>query len=67
MLPQTPSEEPRLVTIARAARQLAYSTRHINILIQRGELQAIGSGRGRRVVAASIATFIERQLEERAR
>jgi excisionase family DNA binding protein len=56
------TDEPRLLyTITQTAHKLSYSTRYIDILLRRGELEAIGSRRGRRIIAASVDRFIERK------
>lgn len=54
--------EPLQVTIAEAARLLAYDTRTIRRLIVRGELSAVGEGRLRRVPLQSLRDYQQRHL-----
>jgi excisionase family DNA binding protein len=54
--------EPLQVSIAEAARLLAYDTRTIRRLIGRGELPAVGEGRMRRVPLQSLRDYQQRHL-----
>jgi excisionase family DNA binding protein len=53
--------DPKLLTIGATARLLSCSTRHVHELIRRGDLEAIGHRRGRRVITASVDAYIERE------
>ena len=55
---------PVLIRIREAAQLLATSPRTIQRRIDAGELTAIGRGRGRRVVRASIERYVERAIDE---
>lgn len=60
----TPAQvTPLFVKISEAAGLMRYSERTVLRLIACGKLRAVGKGRGRRVVFASIAAF--EQAEER--
>ncbi|HEU4323317.1 MAG TPA: helix-turn-helix domain-containing protein [Roseiflexaceae bacterium] len=48
------------VTIREAAELLSYDPRHIRRLVQKGELVAVGQGRGRRIKYESLIKFQER-------
>lgn len=54
--------EPLQVSIAEAARLLAYDTRTIRRLITRGELTAVGEGRMRRVPVQTLRDYQQRHL-----
>jgi excisionase family DNA binding protein len=54
--------EPLQVSIAEAARLLAYDTRTIRRLIARGELTAVGEGRMRRVPVQTLRDYQQRHL-----
>ncbi len=54
--------EPLQVTIAEAARLLAYDTRTIRRLIIRGELPAVGEGRLRRIPLQGLRDYQQRHL-----
>lgn len=54
--------EPFQVTIAEAARLLAYDTRTIRRLITRGELAVVGVGRLRRIPLQSLRDYQQRHL-----
>lgn len=55
--------EPLQVTIAEAARLLAYDTRTIRRLIIRGELAAVGEGRLRRIPLQGLRDYQQRHLQ----
>lgn len=55
--------EPLQVTIAEAARLLAYDTRTIRRLIIRGEIQAVGEGRMRRIPLQGLRDYQQRHLQ----
>jgi hypothetical protein len=58
------SNEPRLLyTISQTAYKLACSPRFVNTLIRRDDLEAIGTRRGRRIIAVSVDRYIERQRQ----
>lgn len=61
------SDLPRLLTVEATARELSYSARHVLTLIKRGQLEAIGYRRGRRVVGASIERYIAAQAAQQHR
>lgn len=54
--------EPLQVTIAEAARLLAYDTRTIRRLIIRGEIPAVGEGRLRRIPLQGLRDYQQRHL-----
>jgi excisionase family DNA binding protein len=54
--------EPLQVTIAEAARLLAYDSRTIRRLIVRGELVAVGEGRMRRIPVQALRDYQQRNL-----
>lgn len=54
--------EPLQVTIAEAARLLAYDTRTIRRLIIRGEIPAVGEGRLRRIPLQGLRDCQQRHL-----
>lgn len=54
--------EPLQVTIAEAARLLAYDTRTIRRLIARGELSAVGEGRMRRIPVQTLRDYQQRHI-----
>lgn len=53
------------ITITEAADLLRYDPRHIRRLVQRGELVAVGKGRGRRILYQSILDFQRRHSTEK--
>lgn len=55
---QNPTSAPVLVTIAECKRLTNYDESTIYRRIQAGEWQAVGRGRGRRVVWASVERWI---------
>ncbi|NTU77917.1 MAG: helix-turn-helix domain-containing protein [Chloroflexales bacterium] len=62
-LPDGPERlEPLQVTIAEAARLLAYDSRTIRRLITRGELTAVGEGRMRRVPVQALRDYQQRHI-----
>lgn len=57
---------PLLVTFEEAAQTLGgpkrpVSTRHVERLVKAKKLRAVGRGRARRIVYASILTYIEKE------
>jgi excisionase family DNA binding protein len=52
--------EPLQVTIREAAQLLRYDERTIRRLVQRGELQAVGRGRLRRIAVSDLKEWQER-------
>lgn len=57
---------PLLITYEEAAQTLGgpkkpVSTRHIERLVKARQLRAVGTGRARRIVYASILAYIERE------
>jgi len=54
--------EPLQVTIAEAARLLAYDSRTIRRLIARGELAAVGEGRMRRIPVQTLREYQQRHI-----
>jgi len=54
--------EPLQVTIAEAARLLAYDSRTIRRLIARGELKAVGEGRMRRIPVQTLRDYQQRHI-----
>jgi excisionase family DNA binding protein len=54
--------EPLQVTIDEAARLLAYDSRTIRRLITRGEIDAVGEGRMRRVPVQSLRDYLQRHI-----
>ena len=59
-----PLSEPLQVTIRKAAQLLSYDERTIRRLIIRGELQAIGRGRMRRIALADLRDWQQRNRTE---
>jgi excisionase family DNA binding protein len=59
-----PLSEPLQVTIRKAAQLLSYDERTIRRLIIRGELQAVGRGRMRRIALADIREWQRRNRNE---
>lgn len=57
MLRLTPTQ---LLTIDEAAAQLRCSPDTIRRRVRKRELEAVGTGRGRRIIAASVQRWIER-------
>ena len=47
------------VTIAEAATLLSFTSRTVRRLLQRGELDFVGHGRGRRIPMESLKAYIE--------
>ena len=60
IVPLDPPQPPLQVTIHEAARLLAYNTRTIKQLIDRGELPTVGEGRLRRVPMQSLLEYQQR-------
>jgi excisionase family DNA binding protein len=53
-----------LITYMEAARQLGnVSTRHIQRLVASRQIKAVGRGRARRIVYASIIAYVEREAK----
>ena len=59
-----PLSEPLQVTIRKAAQLLSYDERTIRRLIIRGELQAVGRGRMRRIALADLRDWQRRNRNE---
>jgi excisionase family DNA binding protein len=57
-----PEAAPLQITIKEAARLLSYNPRTIRRLIERGELQAIGAGKLRRILSESVVGYQQRNL-----
>jgi excisionase family DNA binding protein len=55
---------PLQLPIRAAARLLSYDARTITRLVERGELQAVGQGKLRRIVTASLHAYQQRHLVE---
>lgn len=55
-----PPEHSLVVTTLEAAQALRVSTRHIERMVQRGELRAVGRGRARRIVWQSVLDYVNR-------
>ena len=53
---------PLQVTIKEAARLLSYNPRTIRRLVERGELQATGVGKLRRILSESMLHYQQRNL-----
>ena len=64
--PERPLVElsPLLLSPEEAARVLAVSRTRIYELISAGEISSVRAGRLRRVVAASLPAWVDRQLDE---
>lgn len=58
---------PLLLTYRSAAEALACGRTKVYELVERGELLAVGKGKGRRIVADSIRDFVRRLEEEERR
>lgn len=55
-------QAPRLqVTVEEAAHMLSYDVSTVRRKIARGEIEATGHGRGRRVIVASLEEYIARE------
>ncbi len=61
--PAVTSDDLELITVAEAARLLAFDPRTIHRLISEGELAAVGSSHRLRVQRASIRSYIERHRD----
>lgn len=61
-----PAGGPLLLTVAQASAMLALSRSATYALLDAGEIEAVKIGTSRRVVAASLEAFIERQVEAAA-
>ena len=57
-----PKAAPLQITINEAARLLSYNPRTIRRLIVRGELQAVGKGKLRRILSESLYHYQQRHL-----
>jgi excisionase family DNA binding protein len=58
----TDAVAPLQIHISEAARLLSYDSRTIRRLITRGELQAVGRGKLRRVLTRSVHEYQQRNL-----
>jgi excisionase family DNA binding protein len=58
---------PLLLTYGGAAQVLACGRTKVYELVERGDLLAVGRGKGRRIVAESIRDFVRRLEEEERR
>lgn len=54
--------EPLQIPMHEAARLLSYDPRTVRRLVARGELQAVGNGKLRRIIMASIHAYQQRNL-----
>jgi excisionase family DNA binding protein len=52
--------EPLQIPINEVARLLSYNARTVRRLVERGELEAVGQGKLRRIVTASIHAYQQR-------
>ena len=64
--PSIENSAPLLITYEEAAQTLGgprkpVSTRHVERLVKAGQLSAVGIGRARRIIYASILAYIERE------
>lgn len=62
MVAQAEVMRPLAVTYQEAGRLLSYADSKVRSLVESGELQVIGEGRGARVVLASVEAFAARAL-----